>query len=398
MKPAPLRLRKDQDRRLRAGHLWVYSNEVDTDTTPFDQFEPGQVVDVENAQGKWQGLAYVNPNSLICARLVTRQRDVALDGSLFVHRIKVALALRERLYRAPYYRLLFGEGDALPGVVVDRYGEYLVVQITTAGIEAQRDALVAALVKVLRPAGILLRNDTPSREPEGLSRYVELAQGDVPDLLQVEEGGCRFEVSATEGQKTGWFFDQAANRDAFTALVKGRRVLDVCSYVGAWSVRAADAGARAVTAIDASAPALAQLMDNVRLNGQAARIDAIQADAFEALRDLRAARERFDVIVLDPPAFIKRRKDMHAGTLAYRRLNEAALGLLERDGLLISASCSFHLAADALLKTIQQAARHSDRSLQVLRRGYQGPDHPLHPAIPETGYLKALTMRVLPTQ
>lgn len=398
MTTALLRLKKDQDRRVRAGHLWIYSNEVDTDKTPFDQFEPGQVVAVENAQGKWQGLAYVNPNSLICARLVTRQRDLAFDGSLFVHRIKVALALRERLYPAPYYRLIFGEGDALPGVVVDRYGDYLVVQITTAGMEAQREALVAALVKVLRPAGILLRNDSLSREPEGLSRYVELAHGDVPDHLQIEEGGCRFDVSPTEGQKTGWFYDQAANREAFTALVNGNRVLDVCSYVGAWSVRAAKAGARAVMAVDASAQALAQLSSNAALNSCAEKIETIQGDAFQALRELRAERERFDVIVLDPPAFIKRRKDMKQGTLAYRRLNEAALGLLERDGLLISASCSFHLSGEGLLKTIQQAARHSDRNVQVLRRGYQGPDHPVHPAIPETGYLKAMTMRVLPTQ
>lgn len=394
----PLRLKKDQDRRLRAGHLWVYSNEVDTDKTPFDQFEAGQVVAVENAQGKWQGLAYVNPNSLICARLVTRQRDLAFDGSLFVHRIKVALSLRERLYPAPYYRLIFGEGDALPGVVVDRYGDHLVVQITTAGMEAQREALVAALVKVLRPAGILLRNDSPSREPEGLSRYIELAHGDLPDQLQIEEGGCRFDVSPTEGQKTGWFYDQAANREAFTALVNGNRVLDVCSYVGAWSVRAAKAGARAVMAVDASAQALAQLSSNTVLNSCEEKIETIQGDAFQALRELRAERERFDIIVLDPPAFIKRRKDMKQGTLAYRRLNEAALGLLERDGLLISASCSFHLSGEGLLKTIQQAARHSDRNVQVLRRGYQGPDHPVHPAIPETGYLKAMTMRVLPTQ
>lgn len=393
-----LRLKKQHDRRLRSGHLWIYSNEIDVDATPLKALTPGQVVAVENAQGKWLGLAYVNPNSLICARLVTRQREIPFDVSLIVHRIKVALALRERLYEAPYYRLLFGEGDLLPGVVVDRYGDFLVVQITTAGAEQRRQALVDGLVKVLRPAGILLRNDSPTRELEGLPRYVELAQGQVPERLVVQEGGCRFEVSPVTGQKTGWFFDQAANRDAFVALVKGRRVLDVCSYVGAWTVRAAHAGARAVTAVDSSTQALEQLDRNAALNGLGDRIATLKGDAFRWLRELRAADERFDIVVLDPPAFIKRRKDLKEGTLAYRRLNEAALGLLERDGTLVSASCSFHFGDQDLMRTVQQAARQGDRTLQVLRRGYQGPDHPVHPAIPETGYLKAFTMRVLPAQ
>ncbi|MGB5640482.1 MAG: class I SAM-dependent rRNA methyltransferase [Sedimenticolaceae bacterium] len=392
-----LRLGKDQDRRLRAGHLWVYSNEVDTEATPLKGFEPGQAVNIENAQGRWQGLGYVNPNSLICARLVTRSRDFSLDGSLLVHRIKVALALRERLHAKPYYRLLFGEADGIPGVVVDRYGDYLAVQITTAGMELLKDALVAALVKVLKPAGIVMRNDGGVRELEGLTRYVELVHGQVPDLVQIEEGDCRFEVSLSEGQKTGWFYDQAANRDQFMRYVERKRVLDVCSYTGAWAVRAAKAGAAAVTAVDTSAQALEHLQANASLNRVDDRVETVRGDAFEVLRDLRAKREHFDVVVLDPPAFIKRKKDLKEGTLAYRRLNEAALGLLQRDGMLVTASCSFHMQGDQLLRTVQQAARHSDRSLQLLQQGQQGPDHPIHPAIPETAYLKAFFLRVLPT-
>jgi len=392
-----LRLGKNHDRRLRVGHLWIYSNEIDTAATPLKGFEPGQVVDIENAQGKWQGLGYVNPNSLICARLVTRNRGIALDGSLLVHRIKVALALRERLYPKPYYRLLFGEADGTPGVVVDRYGDYLVVQITTAGMERLKDALVEALVKVLKPVGIMLRNDGGVRELEGLTRYVELAYGEVPAWVPVEEGGCRFEVSPDEGQKTGWFYDQAANRDQLMRYVEGKRVLDVCSYVGAWSVRAARAGAASVTAVDASAQALEQLGHNASMNQLGEKVEPLRGDAFQVLRDLRAEREHFDIVVLDPPAFIKRKKDLKEGTLAYRRLNEAALGLLERDGILVTASCSFHMQGDQLLRTVQQSARHSDRSLQLLQQGQQSPDHPIHPAIPETAYLKAFYLRVLPT-
>ena len=393
----PLRLAKGQDRRLRGGHLWVYSNEVDNHATPLKGFSPGQVVQVEDARGKWLGLAYVNPNSLICARVVTRSPGVALDSSLLVHRVKVALAVRERLYAEPYYRLLFGEADGVPGVVVDRYGDYLAVQLTTAGMEAQREAVVEALVKVLRPTGIILRNDTAVRELEGLTRYVEIAHGQVPDRVTVAEGGCRFEVSLAEGQKTGWFYDQAANRDQFVRYVRGQRVLDVCSYVGAWSLRAAHAGADGVVAVDSSAHALEQAMHNAELNGLGDRVSSLQGDAFDALRELRSARERFDVVVLDPPAFIKRKKDLKEGMLAYRRLNEAALGLLGRDGLLVSASCSFHMQRDQLLRTVLQSARHGDRALQLLQQGQQGPDHPIHPAIPETAYLKAFYLRVLPT-
>jgi 23S rRNA (cytosine1962-C5)-methyltransferase len=392
-----LRLGKNHERRLRAGHLWIYSNEVDAEATPLKSFQPGQVVDIENAQGKWLGLGYVNPNSLICARLVTRSRGIALDGSLLVHRIKVALALRERLYAKPYYRLLFGEADGTPGVVVDRYGDYLVVQITTAGMELLKEALVEALIKVLKPAGIMMRNDGGVRELEGLTRYVELAYGEVPERVLVEEGGCRFEVSLSEGQKTGWFYDQTANRDQFMRYIEGKRVLDVCSYVGAWSVRAAKAGATSVTAVDVSAQALQQLEHNASMNQVGDKVKAVRGDAFQLLRDLRAEREHFDIVVLDPPAFIKRKKDLKEGTLAYRRLNEAALGLLERDGILVTASCSFHMQGDQLLRTVQQSARHGDRSLQLLQQGQQSPDHPIHPAIPETAYLKAFFLRVLPT-
>ncbi len=395
--PGLLRLAKDSDRRLRAGHLWVFSNEVDTAATPLKDFAPGEAVAIENARGRWLGLGYVNPNSLICARVVSRDRAVTLDTPLLVHRIKVALGLRERLYAEPYYRLLFGEADGLPGLVVDRYGDCLVAQITTAGMERLREPIVAALRKVLQPAAIVLRNDSAVRELEGLGRYVETAHGDTPEWVTVKEGGCRFAVSPAEGQKTGWFYDQAANRDQFIRYVGGRRVLDVCSYVGAWSVRALASGAKQALAVDVSASALEQVAHNAALNGVGDRVGTVQGDAFQVLRDLRAQREHFDVVVLDPPAFIKRKKDLREGTLAYRRLNEAALGLLERDGVLVTASCSYHLEEARFLATVQQAARHGDRGLQLLQRGQQGPDHPVHPAIVETSYLKALYLRVLPT-
>jgi 23S rRNA (cytosine1962-C5)-methyltransferase len=397
MKPPHIKLRKDRDRRLRFGHCWVYSNEVDIGSTPLRAFEPGQPVDILDYRDKWLGSGYVNPNSLICARLVSRDPDHPLAESLIVHRLKIALSLRERLYPEPFYRLVFGESDGLPGLVVDRYDDVLVVQINTAGMERVRGEILAALDKVLHPASVILRNDTPARRTEGLLDTVEVASGQTVDTLSVQEGGLRFHVPASSGQKTGWFFDQAGNRQRMLRYAKDARVLDMCSYVGAWGVQAAAGGAQRVVCVDTSATALAAAQENAQLNGVAARVEQRRGDAFEVMRELRADRERFDLVIVDPPAFIKRRKDLREGTLAYRRLNQLALQLLSRDAMLITSSCSHHMSSEALLQLVQQAGRHLDRGLQLLEQGGQAPDHPVHPAIPETSYLKAFYLRVLPT-
>ncbi len=389
-----LRLKRGEDRRLRAGHLWVFSNEVDVKHTPLDAFTPGDSVAIEDAQGHPLGTGYVNPRSLICARLLSRDHRHPWGPSLLVHRLKVALSLRERLFTAPYYRLVHGEGDGLPGLVVDRYGDVLVVQVTTAGMERQLDALLAALDKVVHPGAVLLRNDTAIRELEGLERYVRTAVGEPPAEIEVEEGGRRFLAPLDVGQKTGWFYDQRDNRDRLASYVDGARVLDVFSYVGAWGVRAALGGAREVLCVDESQTALDYAARNAEANGVGERVGTRRGDAFEVLRALREANERFDVVILDPPAFIKRRKDQRAGEQAYRRLNQMGMQLIERDGFLVSCSCSYHLPRDTLVAQMLQSARHLDRELQVLAQGYQSVDHPMHPAIAETAYLKAVFARV----
>ncbi len=394
---APLRLKKDQDRRLRAGHCWIYSNEIDTEATPFKAFEPGQQVAVFDHREQWLGYGYVNPHSLICARLVSRDPGHPLDTGLLVHRLNIALGLRERLYEQPFYRVVFGESDGLPGLVVDRYGDVAVIQITTAGMEVMRSAIVEAVQKVLKPSTVLLRNDTGIRELEGLERYIEEAAGQVPETLVLEEAGVRFQVSPVHGQKTGWFFDQADNRARMRRYVAGKRVLDVCTYVGAWGVQAAAQGAEEVLCVDVSQAALDAVTTNAQLNSLEGRVRTHRGDAFDTLKALRGENERFDVVILDPPAFIKRKKDLQSGTQAYRRLNQAAMQLLAKDGLLITASCSYHMTRDGLLQVVQQGARHIDRSLQLLEQGHQAADHPVHPAIAETAYLKAFYLRVLPT-
>ncbi len=339
----------------------------------------------------------MNPATLISARLVSRDPTLLLDQSLMTHRLNIALSLRERLFDKPYYRLVFGDSDGLPGLVVDRFADVLVVQITTAGMERLKAEVIAALDKVLKPDAILLRNDSSMRAMENLPSYIETVLGEIPEWLALEENGLCFEAPLARGQKTGWFFDHRMNRARAAAYVKGKRVLDVFSYLGAWGVQAAAAGAESVLCVDSSALALEGVTRNAHLNHVEAKVQTRQADAFDVLKELRAARERYDVVILDPPALIKRRKDTKEGTQAYQRLNQMAMQVLSKDGILVSCSCSYHLERDTLRDLLLKNSRHLDRFLQVVEEGHQGPDHPMHPAIPETAYLKAFFARLLPT-
>ncbi len=391
-----LRLKANADRRLRAGHLWVYSNEIDVAASPLSAFQAGDQAVLEAAGGKPLGIVAVSPNNLICARLLSRDLKHVLDKSLLVHRLNVALSLRERLFEAPCYRLVYGDADLLPGLVVDRFFDILVVQLASATMERHKDEVLAALIQVCKPTGILLKNDSSARDAEGLERYVETAYGQVPEWVALEENGVKFEAPVIEGQKTGWFYDHRMNRARLAPYVKGKRVLDLFSYIGGWGVQAAAFGASEVMCVDASGFALDGVERNAALNGLSERVACVEGDVFAALKELKAAEERFDVVIADPPAFIKRKKDLKNGEAAYRRLNEQAMRLLNKDGILVSASCSMHLPEDDLQNILLTSARHLDRNIQLLERGAQGPDHPVHPAIAETRYIKSLTCRLLP--
>jgi 23S rRNA (cytosine1962-C5)-methyltransferase len=389
-----LSLKKRHERRVLSGHLWVYSNEVDTAITPLTEFEAGEIVDITSHSGKWLGNGYVNSHSLISARVVSRNKDYPFSESLIVHRLKVALGLREMLYDAPYYRLVYADSDFLPGVVIDRYSDVVVVQITTAGMERMRKELVSAIQKVLRPSGILLRCDNPLRKLENLDLYTD-TEGNVPDTVVVPENGCEFEVGLASGQKTGWFYDQRDNRNALLPLVDGKTVIDTCSYVGSWGIQAAKAGAKRVICIDSSAEAVNLVDINAQRNGVSEKVFTAQGDAFDTLRDLRQDQENADVVILDPPAFIKRKKDVKNGTEAYLRLMRRGLQLTVPGGILVSCSCSYHMQRDTFVEQLNNAGRHIDRSLQIFHEGRQSRDHPVHPAMPETQYLKALFARSL---
>ncbi len=394
MHPSPVYLKKHEDKRLRHGHVWIYSNEIDTRKTPLSQFQPGQLIQFVDSQARPLGIGYINPHTLLCARLLTRDINQTIDQAFFARRLQSALALREQLFPKPYYRLVHGEGDALPGVIIDRYGDHLVVQITTAGMEALKPLLLAALQQVVAPQSVLWRNDHGMRQIEALEEYVAPAYGDPPVDVMLEENGVKFCTSIWQGQKTGWFYDHRQSRAELARYVKGRRVLDLFSYIGGWSIQAAVFGASEVWAVDSSADALRRLQHNAALNHVEKRVHTIQGDVFEQLKQLAAQQQRFDVIILDPPAFIKKRKDIPQGLIAYKRLNEMALRLLNPQGFFISASCSQHLSMDELRQVVLNASVKNHGELQILSEGHQGLDHPRHPAIPETDYLKTLFCRV----
>jgi 23S rRNA (cytosine1962-C5)-methyltransferase len=387
-----LTLSKGAERRVRGGHLWIYSNEIDNKISPLKNFFAGEQVIVQDAAGRAVGVAMMNPQHLICARMVSRDPVQPLNRALLVKRITQALHWRERIYGKPFYRMVYGDSDFLPGLVVDRYGDVLSVQCNSAGMAVLQNDVLEALEEVCQPRGVVLKNDSLARDFEGLDAQIDI-HGDVPDWLALEENGVRFIAPLKEGQKTGWFYDHRENRAFLQRLVKNTSVLDVFCYAGGWGVQALAAGASSLTAIDSSGLALDAVNRNATSYRQSAAVSCLQGQADEMMKHLINAGQRFDVVVLDPPAFIKRRKDHGQGLKAYYHYNQLALKLLAPGGLLVSASCSMSLAQDELVGVIGSAARNSGRFLQIVHSGGQGADHPVHPLIPETAYLKAVFVR-----
>ena len=396
-----LSLKKNEERRLDAGHLWVYSNEIDNKKTPLKEFAAGSQVALFSNRGKFCGHAYVNPHSLICARVYSFRQGQALDRELLVRRITAALQLRESLFEFPAYRLVHGEGDLLPGLVVDRFDDVLVVQIGTLGMQMVEDQIIEALIESLASTGVAVkgihvRSTSAVRALEGLEPREQTVHGVVAETVRIKENGLEFDVPLKTGQKTGWFFDHRDNRQALQGYCQGKRVLDTYCYHGAWGINALAGGASEVVSVDSSQSACEGAIHNANLNGfDQSRYTVKHGDVEQTLAQLQANKERFDVIVLDPPAFIQRAKDKRKGSDKYRKINTLAARLLTENGVLVSASCSYHLSDSDLQRIVLQSARQTGRGLQVLARGHQGRDHPVHAAIPETEYLKAVFTRIL---
>jgi 23S rRNA (cytosine1962-C5)-methyltransferase len=340
------------------------------------------------------GAGYFNPKSLISVRLLSKTPR-PFDAAFFAERLRAALALREKLYDAPYYRLVHAEGDGLPGLVVDRFGDTCVVQITTAGMDLLTDAILAALDQVIAPTHVILRNDAPSRTLEGLESEVRVAKGNPPSPLIVHENGIRYFADPAGGQKTGWYFDQRENRAFAAKIAKGANVLDAFSYTGGFGVLAAHAGAKHVTFLDSSEPALHWAMEAAAENGVAEKCNAMKADAMLEL-EKRTANERYDVVLCDPPPFVRAKKDLESGARAYRKLARIGATLTAPGGYLMLASCSHNISVERFAQECAAGiARSEHASATLIYQAGAGADHPVHPALPETAYLKALVYRLI---
>jgi 23S rRNA (cytosine1962-C5)-methyltransferase len=400
---------------LLAGHLWVFSGAIAHLSRPA---EAGDLVDVRTAEGAFLGCGYYHPEMDIAVRILSHDPDEAIDVAFLRRRLRQAACLREVINRehTNAFRLVHAEGDVLPGLVVDAYADWLVVQISTAGMERLRDLVIQALAEELQPRGILLRNDTGGREREGLHRGPPVvAYGKVPEIIEIHENDLRFQVDVWRGQKTGLFLDQREKRQALQKYAAGRRVLNCFSYTGGFGVYAAAASpATRVTSVDTSAPALETARINFTLNGLDPERHVFETmDAFEYLERAYAQGERFEVVVLDPPAFAKSLAARSQAIKAYRRLNTLGMRVLAPGGILVSCSCSGPIGLDDLLfqyplrvvgdfspathhrSIIPSVAQQLGRTVQLLESFGHSFDHPINISMPETSYLKVIFCRVL---
>ena len=388
-----IRLLPGHDRRVRAGSPWIYSNEIAIDAEA-KKIPPGTPVRIETAEGKPFGTATLNLHALVAARLFDRDPKAALDAEWFARRLRAAVKLRERFFAKPLYRLVHAEGDALPGFVADRYGDVVVVQTNTAGAEALLGPFAAALESTLAPRAIVLRNDGSGRALEGLEDEVKVLRGTIDGPIEIEDRGARFPIDVIEGQKTGWYLDIAEARGRVARLAQGARVLDLYCHTGAFSIIAARAGAKSVRGLDSSVKALDLARQAAALNGLGERASFERAEIFGALEPLGTGTERFDLVIADPPSFVKSKKDLGPGARAYRKLARLAGACVERGGFFFIASCSHNITPEMFAREVAAGIAAATRGGRILMSGGAGPDHPIHPHLPETAYLKWLLLQL----
>lgn len=390
-------------RAVKGGRRWVFA----TDIEELPPAEPGSLVRVVHGR-RHVATGYLNPRSVIAVRVLTEDPEEEINEEFFLRRIREAWRRRERLLpslllpggraeeRLQACRVVFGEADSLPAFICDRFGEVLVIQLLALGLEPWREALLEALTEILRPPAIYERSDAPVRDLEGLPRTRELRRGRLPEKIEISEYGVRFLVDVEKGQKTGHFLDQQENRVRVRELARGMRVLDAFAYTGGFGLHAAWAGAREVLCLDLSAEALELARENARLNGVEERMSFRQANAFDELRRLERAGERFDLLVLDPPPFARSREALPGAYRGYKEINLRAMRLLRPGGMLVTCSCSHHMTADLFLQCVHDAAQDTNRRIGLLERRGAAPDHPVLLGAEESDYLKCLVLEVRP--
>ncbi len=385
-----VRLKAGAQKRLVRGYPWVYSNEIEMDAAA-REMPPGELVRLVDSHGEALGAALFNRRPLIAARLLSWRSDVTIDRDFLAARLARALQIRERLFDRPFYRLCHAEADGLPGTVIDRFGPTLVLQVNTAGMARLLPDLLAALDRLVEPETVVLRNDSPARELEGLALEVEVAKGRLEGPSELVENGARYLADLREGQKTGWFYDQRDNRALaarLAASLRGGRVLDAYSYTGGFAIQAALTGADEVIAVDRSQAALDLAAEAAALNGVAGRCRFVRAEVFADLAQRAREGERFDLVIVDPPAFVKTKRELPQGLKGYRKLLRLAAMVLNPGAILVAASCSHHVDTQAFAEQLRRGLHDAGREGRILYQRRASPDHPVHPFLPETAYLK----------
>ena len=387
---ATVTLRKTRETRFRGGHPWIYASEIEKVE---GAFENGDIVDVCDFRGKFIGRGFYNPLSQISLRVLTRN-DEPCDRAFFERRVRDAWEYRKLLCDPMSCRLIYSESDFLPGLVVDKFADVLVLQSLSLGIERIKDMLCDILMDVVRPAGIWERSDVPVRRLEGLEQTTGLLRGEVPDVVEMQENGIRFLVDVKRGQKTGFFLDQKQNRAAIAPLCAGARVLDCFCHNGSFSLHAAKYGAASVLGVDISEEALEVARQNAKLNG----FDNVTFEThncFDLLRELTDAGEHYDLVILDPPAFTKNKAAVQSALRGYKEINLRGLKLTRPGGFLVTCSCSQHVLPEMFQDVICQAARDAKKRIRLVEYRTQGYDHPILPQSIETKYLKTMILQVI---
>jgi len=385
-------LKAGKDRRLKAGHLWIYQGEIGTIDI---ELKSGDLVEIGDQRGRFLGLGYYNQASQIAIRLLTNERE-EINRAFFKRRLEKALAYRKRVKpSAISYRLIYGEADLLPGLVVDCFGDYLVVQILTMGMEVNRELIFELLVELFAPAGIVERSDLAVRRLEGLEERAGCVYGECPETVSINDNGIDFQVNLLLGQKTGYFLDQSANRARLVDYVAGRRVLDCFCHVGSFALHAAKYGAASVLGVDISKEAVEMATNNAILNQLAERCRFEEANAFDFLREQVVRKEKYDVVILDPPAFTKSKQAIEGAIRGYKEINLRGLKLLSSGGILVTCSCSHHLHREVFEEIVSVAASDAKKRVRLLERRTQGLDHPILMGMSETEYLKCCIYEIL---
>jgi len=390
-----LKIKRHHEVRIVKGHPWVFSNEIENFPT-LKTLEKGTIVEVQIKKDEPFALAFFNPHSLIAARILTYDFAQEIDENFFIEKISAAKNLRDRFFNKPFYRLIHSEADFLPGLIIDRFDNVLSCQISTAGMEKLSEFLLSALKKLFPDAAIIFRNDIESRKHEGLELYVKTMHGEIADKINVEENGLQFSIDVAGGQKTGWFFDQRKNREFIGSISKDCDVLDAFCYLGGFGFNALKNRAKSVTFVDSSEEAISQVKNFYANMGSGSgdpdpRVETIHGRVFEVFENPEFQERRFDIVNLDPPAFVKSKKDFFSGLKGYEKLIKLSVNLVKPNGILMLSSCSHHASLQDLINAANDGFRKVGRRAKLIRSFGADFDHPIHPALKESEYLKSIT-------